>query len=60
MLTVLIIEERVFLVERVFREANRYTDLVQEQFAEKFPETTVPHPNAVRKFSQKVRETGSV
>jgi hypothetical protein len=27
------IEERVFLVEYVFREGNRYTDLVQEQFA---------------------------
>ena len=31
--------ERVFLVEYVFRESNRYTDIVQEQFAEKFPET---------------------
>jgi hypothetical protein len=28
------IEERVFLVEYIFREGNRYTDLVQEQFAE--------------------------
>jgi len=27
---VLSIEERVFLVEYVFREGNRYTDLVQE------------------------------
>jgi hypothetical protein len=36
---VLSIEERVFLVEYVFRDGNRYTDLVQEQFAEKFPET---------------------
>jgi hypothetical protein len=35
---VLSIEERVFLVEYVFREGNRYTDLVQEQFAEKFPD----------------------
>jgi hypothetical protein len=34
---VLSIEERVFLVEYVYREGNRYTDLVQEQFAEKFP-----------------------
>jgi hypothetical protein len=32
---VLSIEERVFFVEYVFREGNRYTDLVQEQFAEK-------------------------
>jgi hypothetical protein len=30
---VLLFEERVFLVEYVFREGNRYTDLVQEQFA---------------------------
>jgi hypothetical protein len=35
-------EERVFFVEYVFREGNRYTDLVQEQFAEKFPESPVP------------------
>jgi hypothetical protein len=32
---VLSIAERVFLVEYVFREGNRYTDLVQEQFTEK-------------------------
>jgi len=32
-------EERVFLVEHVFREGNRYSDLLQEQFTEKFPET---------------------
>jgi hypothetical protein len=37
---VLSIEERVFLVEYIFREGNRYTDLVQEQFAEKFPGIT--------------------
>jgi hypothetical protein len=40
-------EECVFLVEYVFRECNRYTDSVQEQFAEKFPTTPVPHRNAV-------------
>jgi hypothetical protein len=37
---VLSIEEHVLLVEYVFREGNRCTDLVQEQFAEKFPETS--------------------
>jgi transposase len=57
---VLSIEERVFLVEYVFREGNRYTDLVLEQFAEKFPETPAPHRNAVRTLIEKVRETGSV
>jgi heme exporter protein D len=43
--TVLSIEERVFIIEYVFREGNRYTSLAQEQFAEKFPETPVPHRN---------------
>jgi hypothetical protein len=31
-----------FIVEYVFREGSRYTDLVQEQFAEKFPDLTPP------------------
>jgi transposase len=57
---VLSIEERVFLVEYVFREGNRYTDLVQEQFAEKFPQTPVPYRKAVRRLIEKFRETGSV
>jgi hypothetical protein len=57
---VLSIEKRVFLVEWVFREGNRYTDLVQEQFAEKFPRTPVPHRNAVRRLTEKFRETGYV
>jgi transposase len=33
---------------------------VQEQFAENFPETPVPHRNAVRRLTEKFRETGSV
>jgi transposase len=53
-------DERVFLVECVFREDNRYTNLVQKQFAEKFPETPVPHRNAVCRLIEKFRETGSV
>jgi transposase len=57
---VLSIEERVFLVENVFREGKKYTDLVQEQFAEKFPETPVPYHSAVRRLTEKVRETGLV
>jgi hypothetical protein len=56
---VLLVEERVFVVEYVFREGNRYTDLVQDQFAEKFPLTPVPHRNAVRRLTEKFRETGS-
>jgi hypothetical protein len=50
---VLSIAECVFLVEYVFRESNRYTDVVQEQFAEKFPETLVHHRNAVRRLIEK-------
>jgi hypothetical protein len=58
--SVLSIEEHVFLVEYIFREGNRYSDLVQEQFVEKFPETLVPHCDAVRRLTKKFRETGSV
>jgi hypothetical protein len=50
--------ERIFLVVYVFRESNRYTDLVQEQFAEKLPETPVRHHNAVHRHIEKFRETG--
>jgi len=57
---ILSIAERVFLVEYVFREGNRYTDLVQKQFAEKFPETPVPHCNAAHRLTEKFHETGSV
>jgi hypothetical protein len=57
---VLLIEEHFFLVEYVFREGSRYTDPVQEQFAEKFPETPVPHHSAIRRLIEKFRETGSV
>jgi transposase len=57
---VLSIEECVFLVEYVFLKVNRYADLVQEQFAEKFPESPVPHRNAVRRLVEKCRETDSV
>jgi transposase len=57
---VLSIDERVFLVEYVFREGNRYTGLVQEQFDEKLPETHEPDRNAFRRLTEKLRETGSV
>jgi hypothetical protein len=57
---VLSIQESVCLVEYVFREGNRYTDLVQEQFDEKFPQTPVPDRNAVRRLTEKFRGKGSV
>jgi hypothetical protein len=57
---VLSIEKCVFLVGYVFQEGNRYTDLVQEQFAEKFPERPVPHRKAVCRLTEKFCETGSM
>jgi transposase len=33
---------------------------VQEQFAEKFPETPLPHRNAFRRLIEKFRKTGPV
>jgi hypothetical protein len=57
---VLSIKERVFLVEYVFLEGSIYTDLVQEQFPEKFPETPVSYRNAFRRLVEKFHETGSV
>jgi hypothetical protein len=42
------------------RYVDRYTDLVQEKFAEKFPETPGPHRNAVRRLTEKFRDTGLV
>ena len=50
---VLSIEECVFLLEYIFQEGSRDTDLVQEKFAEKFPETPVPHRSAVRRLIEK-------
>jgi acyl carrier protein phosphodiesterase len=49
----------VFSLLNVLQEGNRYTDLVQEQFAEKFPEKPVHH-NAVHRLIEKFRETDSV
>jgi len=56
---VLSIEERVFLVDHVLQEGDGYSDLVLEQFAEKFLETPVPHRNAVCRSIEKFRETSS-
>jgi hypothetical protein len=39
---------------------DKYTDLVREQFAEKFPETPVSQRNAVHRLIEKFHEPGSV
>jgi hypothetical protein len=54
------IEERVFLVEYAFRKDNSYTDLVQEQLAEKLPVTSLPHRNEFRRLVEKFSETSSL
>ena len=57
---VLTTEECVWLIEHVFQEGDRYTDVVQQRFAEKFPDKPVPHHNAVHNLVDKFWETGSV
>jgi hypothetical protein len=56
---VLSTEKCVFLVEYVFREGNRYTDLVREQFSDRFPDTPVPiamqFVGLVRNFLKRVQ-----
>jgi len=39
----------------VFLKGSRYTGLVQEQFAEEFPETPVPHHNVICRLIEKFR-----
>lgn len=57
---VLSVDERIFLVEYVFREGDKYSDLVKRKFSEKFPDSIIPHRNAVRTLIEKFRATGSV
>ena len=57
---VLSIQERIFLVEHVFRANGEYTDDVKNEFLERFPTTDLPHRNTVRNLINKFRETGSV
>jgi hypothetical protein len=57
---VLAIENRVFLVEHVFRNGGKYTEEVIRQYVLKFPDSQVPHRNAVRNLIDKFRATGSV
>jgi transposase len=57
---VLTIEERVLLVQHVLSNGDKYTENVQQKFAQQFPDAQVPHRNAVRNPINKFRETGSV
>ena len=57
---VLSVEERIFLVEYVFRANGEYTDEVKKKFLERFPATDLPHRTTVRNLIDKFREDGSV
>jgi transposase len=57
---VLSVEERTFLVEHVFRCGGECTQDAQQRFQARFPETKVPHRNAVWQLIQEFKETGSV
>ena len=54
------IEERIFVVEQVFRAGDKYTQNVKERFREVFPNSNCPHPDTVRDLIEKFRKTGSV
>jgi transposase len=54
---VLLVEERTFLVEHVFRCGGEYTQDVQQRFQAQFMETKVPHHNALQQLIQKFKET---
>ena len=53
-------EERIFLVEYVYRGNGKYADEVKKEFIDKFPETDLPHWNTVCNLFIKFRQHGSV
>ncbi|CAI9731087.1 Macrophage migration inhibitory factor-like [Octopus vulgaris] len=57
---VLILQERIFIVENVFRDGGKYTKEVQESFQEKFGAERLPHRNCVSALLHKFKKTGSV
>jgi transposase len=57
---VLSVEELTFIAAYVFLFGAEYTQDVQQRFQAQFPETEVPHRNAVRQLIQKFQETCSV
>ena len=59
-ITVLPVEECTFLVEHVCQCGGEYTQDVQQRFQAQFPDTKVPHRNAVWQLIQKFKETVSM
>lgn len=56
----LLTEERIWLVEYVFRAGDKYTEGVKKQFRERFPNSPVPHRDTVRALIARFRRNGSV
>ncbi|KAG8281534.1 hypothetical protein J6590_056916 [Homalodisca vitripennis] len=54
------VDERIFLVGYVFREGDKCHDVMKLKFSKKFPDSIIPHRNAVRTVIEKFRVTGSV
>ncbi|CAI9721085.1 Macrophage migration inhibitory factor-like [Octopus vulgaris] len=57
---VLTLQERIFIVENVFRDGGKYTKEVQESFQENFGAERLPHRNCVSALLHKFKKTGSV
>lgn len=57
---VLTTEDRVFFAEHVFREGDRYMNLVRKRFDDKFSDKHVPYRNVVQNLVHKFHETESV
>lgn len=54
------LEERVFIVEHVLREGDRYNQTVKDLFRKRFPKKLLPHRDSVRDMIKRFRTTGSV
>ena len=53
-------EKRIFQIEFVFGEGDKYAVRAQERFKEQFPYMKVAHRDTVRNLIKKFRRTGSV
>ena len=57
---VLTLQERIFLVQAVLSKGEKYSQEVQDSFAEKFGADRVPHRHCVTALLDKFKKTGSV
>ena len=57
---VLAIKQRAFLVEHLFRNGRKCTNIGQKRFFKQFLDAEAPHSNAVGCLIKKFRQTGDV